>query len=190
MRYSNGFTEAEIGQANGLAKLGVENCKPFFTRGILVDVAGLKGRMLNLGEEITPADVLAALQRQNIAESSIQPGDGIFFNTGWGSLWMKDNAKFNSGEPGIGLDVARWVVLKQAALVGADTWATEVVPNPNADLAFVVHNELITRNGIYNHENLAFDALIKDKVYEFVYSFAPLRIKGATGSPGRPIAIT
>jgi kynurenine formamidase len=189
MRYYNGFTEAEIGTAYGLQKLGIEKCKPFFTRGVLVDVQGLKGRVLNMGEEITVADVQAALQRQGIAESSIQPGDGVFFNTGWGSLWMKDNTKFNEGEPGIGMDVARWCVAKQLALVGADTWATEVVPNPNADLAFVVHNELITKHGIFNHENLDFSELIKDRVSEFVYVFSPLRIKGGTGSPGRPIAI-
>ena len=102
---------------------------------------------------------------------------------------MKDNARFNMGEPGIGLEVARWLVGKQVALVGSDTWATEVVPNPNPDLVFIVHNELITKNGIFNHENLDFGALIADKVSEFVYVFAPLRIKGATGSPGRPIAI-
>jgi kynurenine formamidase len=189
MRYYNGFTEAEMANAYGLQKLGMENCKPFFVRAILVDVAGLKGRMLNKGEEISVADVQAALQREGIAESSIQPGDGVFFNTGWGSLWKKDNAKFNEGCPGIGLEVARWIVAKQASVVGADTWPTEVVPNPNPDLAFVVHNELITKNGIYNHENLNFDDLIMDRVHEFVYSFAPLRIKGATGSPGRPIAI-
>jgi kynurenine formamidase len=189
MRFYNGFTEAEMANAYGLQKLGIDKVKPFFTRGILVDVAGLKGRMLDKGEEIKPADVLAALQRQGIAEASITPGDAIFFNTGWGSLWMKDNTKFNEGEPGIGMDVARWVVQKQASLVGADTWATEVVPNPNPDLAFVVHNELITRNGIFNHENLDFTSLINDKVYEFVYVFSPLRMKGATGSPGRPIAI-
>jgi kynurenine formamidase len=81
------------------------------------------------------------------------------------------------------------VVQKQAALVGSDTWATEAVPNPNADLAFIVHNILITKNGIFNHENLDFTGLIQDKVSEFVYVFAPLRIKGGTGSPGRPIAI-
>jgi kynurenine formamidase len=40
-----------------------------------------------------------------------------------------------------------------------------------------------------NHENLDFTDLIKDRVSEFVYVFAPLRIKGATGSAGRPIAI-
>jgi kynurenine formamidase len=189
MRYYNGFTEAEMANAYGLQKLGIEKCKPFFTRGVLVDVAGLKGRMLNKGEEIGVADVEAALRRQGIAESSIQPGDGVFFNSGWGDLWKKDNAKFNEGEPGIGLDVAKWCVAKQLALVGSDTWATEVVPNPNPDLAFVVHNELITKNGIFNHENLDFTDLIKDKVSEFVYVFAPLRIKGGTGSPGRPIAI-
>jgi kynurenine formamidase len=189
MRYYNGFTEHEMANAYGLQKLGIENCKPFFTRGVLVDVAGLKGRMLNMGEEISVADVQAALQKQNIAESSIQPGDGVFFHTGWSSLWMKDNAKFNEGEPGIGLDVARWCVAKQVALVGADTWATEVVPNPNPDLVFSVHNELITKNGIYNHENLDFTDVLKDKIYEFVYVFSPLRIKGGTGSPGRPIAI-
>src|SRR5262245_36504032 len=183
MRYYNGFTEAEMANAYGLQKLGIENCKPFFTRAVLVDVAGLKGRMLNMGEEITVADVQAALQKEGVAESSIQPGDGIFFNTGWGSLWMKDNAKFNEGCPGIGLDVAKWIVAKQASVVGADTWPTEVVPNPNADLAFVVHNELITRNGIYNHENLDFDAVIRDRVYGLVYSFAPLRIKAGRAHP-------
>jgi hypothetical protein len=190
MRYYNGFTETEIANAYGLQKLGMQNCKPFFTRGILADVAGAKGGMLDKGYEVTLADVREALARVGIDEASIQPSDGIFFNTGWGSLWMKDNDRFNSGEPGIGLEVARWVVEKQAALVGADTWATEVVPNPDPNVAFVVHQELLTKNGIYNHENLDFGELIAAGVYEFVYVFAPLRIKGATGSPGRPIALT
>lgn len=53
-----------------------------------------------------------------------------------------------------------------------------------------MHHELITKHGIYNHENLDFTELIGDKIYEFVYVFAPLRMKGATGSPGHPIAIT
>jgi kynurenine formamidase len=189
MRFYNGITELDMADANGLKKLGIEKCKPFFTRGVVIDVQGSKGRMLNAGEEISLADVRAALAKQNISDASFKPGDAIFFNTGWGSLWMKDNAKFNSGEPGIGLEVARWVVDKQVSMVGSDTWATEVVPNPNPDLAFVVHNELITKNGIFNHENLDFTEVLKDRVYEFAYVFTPLRIKGGTGSPGRPIAI-
>ncbi|MBI3988720.1 MAG: cyclase family protein, partial [candidate division NC10 bacterium] len=189
MRFYNGFTEAEMASPYGLQKLGVENVKPFFTRGILIDVAGSKGRMLDKGEEITLADVRGALAKEGLSEASIRPGDAVLFNTGWGSLWKVDNARFNSGQPGIGLEVARWLVEKQIAYVGSDTWATEVVPNPNPDLAFVVHNELITRNGINNHENLNFDELIRDRVYEFAYIFVPVPIKGATGSPGSPIAV-
>ena len=189
MRYYNGITETDMADAYGLKKLGIEHCKPFFTRGVVIDVAGLKGRTLNAGEEITVADVQGALQRQKIAENSFTPGDAIFFHTGWSELWKKDNAKYNSGEPGIGLAVANWLIDKKVALTGADTWATEVVPNPNADLAFVVHNELITKHGIYNHENLNFSEVLKDNLYEFVYVFSPLRMKGATGSPGHPIAI-
>jgi kynurenine formamidase len=189
MRYYNGFTEAEMANAYGLQKLGIEKIKPFFTRGVLVDVAGLKGKMLDRGEEIKLADVQAALQRERIPETSIRSGDAVFFHTGWGSLWMKDNARYNSGEPGIGMEVARWLAQKEISVFGADTWASEVVPNPNADLAFVVHNELITKHGIFNHENLDFTEVLNDRVYEFVYVFAPLRMKGATGSPGHPIAI-
>jgi kynurenine formamidase len=33
------------------------------------------------------------------------------------------------------------------------------------------------------------DRLAADRVYEFLFVFNPLPIKGATGSPGRPLAI-
>ena len=112
------------------------------------------------------------------------------FHTGWGSLWMKNNDRFNSGEPGIGLDAAKWVIEKDLALTAADTWAVEVVPNPDKSLAFAVHAELQTKHGILNHENLIFDELIADRKYQFVYCFTPAPIKGATGSNGCPIAIT
>jgi hypothetical protein len=38
-------------------------------------------------------------------------------------------------------------------------------------------------------ENLDLEALAADRVYEFAYIFSPLRLKGATGSPGNPIAV-
>jgi kynurenine formamidase len=164
--------------------------KPFFTRGHLFDVEAVKGRMLEAGEEIKLADLRAAMQRQGINEADIKPGDAVFFQTGWSKLWMKNNDKYNGGEPGIGMEVARWCIEKQVCLTGADCWATEVVPNPDKDLAFPVHGELITKNGIFNHENLFFEELIKDKKYQFVYIFSPAPIKGATGSNGGPIAVT
>jgi kynurenine formamidase len=103
---------------------------------------------------------------------------------------MKNNDRFNGGEPGIGLEVAKWVVDKGLCMVGSDTWGTECVPNPDKELAFPVHGELIAKNGIVNHENLNFDELIRDRKYQFVYIFCPAPIKGATGSIGSPIAVT
>ena len=44
MRYYNGVTEQEIGGAYGLKKIGIENVKPFFTRGHLFDVEARQGR--------------------------------------------------------------------------------------------------------------------------------------------------
>jgi len=187
MRFYNGFTGADLVSASGLKKLGVEKVKPFFTRGILLDMAGYKGRMLNHGEEITVADVRATMAKQGIAD--IRPGDVVLFHTGWGSLWMKDNAKFDAGEPGIGLEVARWLADRQIVCVGSDTWATEVQPNPDPNVRGPVHQELLTRNGIFNHENLDLSELARDRVWEFAYVFVPVPLKGATGSPGSPIAI-
>jgi kynurenine formamidase len=190
MRFYNGFTAHEISDAYGLKRLGVEKLKPLFTRAHLLDMVALKGGMMDAGQEITSADIKAALAKQNMSEGDIKPGDAIMFHTGWGSLWMKNNDRFNSGEPGIGLDAARWVIEKDLCLTAADTWAVEVVPNPDKTLAFAVHAELQTKHGIHNHENLIFDELIAEKKYQFVYCFAPAPIKGATGSNGCPIAIT
>jgi kynurenine formamidase len=189
-RFYNGFTELDIINSYGLKKLGIENCKPIFTRGHLFDVEAVKGAPMDAGQEITVADLRAAMQKQNMKEDDIKEGDALFFNTGWGKLWMKNNDKYNSGEPGIGLEVAKWVVDKGACMTGGDTWAVEVVPNPNKDLAFPVHSELITKHGIYNHENLDFTGLIADGKYQFAYIFSPAPIKGATGSNGGPIAVT
>ncbi len=189
MRFYNGFTASEIGDPYGLKKLGIEQVKPIITRGWLFDMAALKGRNLALGEEIKTADIQAAMQRQKIAEADIKPGDALFFHTGWGALWGKDNDQFGKGCPGIGMEAASWCVAKQTCVVGADTWPVEVVPNPDSKLAFPVHQELIVKNGIFIHENLDFTALAADNVYSFAYLMMPLRIKGATGSPGRPLAI-
>jgi kynurenine formamidase len=190
MRFYNGNAAADFSDAYGLKKLGVENCKPLFTRGHLIDMVAVKGRMMEAGEEISVADVRAALQKQNSSEADVKPGDAIFFHTGWSSLWGKNNDKYNSGEPGMGLEVANWVIEKDLCLTGADTWAVEVVPNPDKTLAFAVHSTLQTKHGILNHENLVFDGLVADKKYQFVYSFTPVPLAGATGSPGVPIGIT
>jgi kynurenine formamidase len=185
--FYNGNKRAELARPEGLTKLGIENVGPLVTRGVLVDVAAFKGvARLDGGYEITLADVRGALERQR---TEIRSGDVVIFHTGWGSLWKVDNAAFNANAPGIGLEAGRYLVEREVVLVGADTWSMEVVPNPNPELQFVVHQLLIPRNGIYIFENLLTEELARDRVYEFAFFFAPLKLKGATGSPANPLAI-
>ena len=68
-------------------------------------------------------------------------------------------------------------------MVCSDNWGIEVVPNPDESLAFPVHQLFIVKHGIYNLENIITEELAAAQVYEFAFSFAPLRLKGATGSP-------
>ena len=102
---------------------------------------------------------------------------------------MKDNARFGASSPGIGVQAGEWLASKEVVVVGSDNWGVEAFPNPDPNLSAPVHQLLLARNGIYIHENLATEGLARDNVYEFAYVFAPLKLKGATGSPGNPIAI-
>ena len=158
-----------------------------FSRGVLVDVVGYKGvERLEVGYVITAADIEGALKKQAVA---VTEGDVVLIRTGHGKLWMVDNETYNSGQPGIGLEAARWLLEKKIVMVGADTWAVEAVPGEDTFGAFRVHELLIQRSGVYILENLDLDGLAADGVYEFAFVFAPLRLKGATGSPGNPFAV-
>jgi kynurenine formamidase len=185
--FYNGNRRREFAKPEGLTRLGIENVGPIVTRGVLIDVARFKGvEQLPPTYEITPADLTGALQRQR---TEIGTGDVVLIHTGWGSLWMKDNAKFIATSPGLGVAAAQLLVEEEVVVVGSDNWGVEVMPNPDAELSAPVHQLFLARNGIYIHENLATEALARDNVYEFAYIFTPLRLKGATGSPGSPIAI-
>ena len=185
--FYNGFKRSEFGTAYGLEKLGVQNVGVFFTRGVLLDVAGLKKKdRLPVGYVISPEELQACLDAAGL---KIHTGDVVMIRTGHSKLWIKDNDAYNEGEPGIGMAAAKWLTKQRVALIGADTWAIEVVPHEDDELSFPVHQWDLTRNGIYHLENLDLDELAADKVYEFAFVYAPLPLKGATGSPGNPIAV-
>jgi kynurenine formamidase len=187
--FYNGVTVDEMAGAYGLQKLGIEHVRPFITRGVLIDLAGYKGvEHLDHSYEVTVADIRGALKKQGIAEESIREGDALLFNYGWSKLW-KNVQEYNANPPGIGLEAAGWIVSKKPSMIGSDQWTTEVVPGPDPRQAFPVHQELITKEGIFNLENMVFDEVIADRAYEFLFVFTPIRFKGGTGSPGRPIAI-
>jgi kynurenine formamidase len=185
--FYNGNNRADFAKSDGFTKLGIENVGALVTRGVLVDVAAYKGvARLEGGYEITLADLRGTLEKQR---TEVRSGDVVILHTGWGSLWKVDNAVFGATAPGIGLTAAQYLVEREVVLVGADTWSMEVVPNPNPDLQFPVHQLLIPRNGIYIFENLLTEELARDRAYEFAFFFAPLKLKGATGSPANPLAV-
>ena len=186
--FYNGFKRSQFGTAYGLTKLGVENVGVFFTRGVLIDMAAYKGvERMSVGDAISDKDIQGAFKKEGL---EIAEGDIVLIRTGHGQLWMKDNEGYSKGEPGIDISAARWLAEKKVTLVGADTWALEV--NPSSDKEHPVgscHIHLLMRNGIYILENLDLEQLAAEKVHEFAFIFAPLKLKGATGSPGNPIAV-
>jgi kynurenine formamidase len=172
---------------SGFAKLGVEHVGALIARGVLIDVAALKGvTMLPDTYEITPQDLEQALARQ---KTMLKPGDAILIHTGWGALWNVDNARYVKTCPGIGIAAAQWLAKQDPLLVGADNWPVEVGPNPDPDLSLPVHQIMLVVHGIHTLENLKLDVLAADRAYEFAFVMQPLKIKGGTGSTVAPIAI-
>jgi kynurenine formamidase len=171
----------------GFTKLGIEGVGTIMTRGVLIDVAALKGTpILPDRYEITPADLQQALARQGV---SLAPGDAVLIHTGWGSLWGKDNARFLASCPGIGLAAAEWLAGQNPLLVGSDNWPVEVAPNPDGRLSLPVHQLLLVVHGIHLLENLKLDQLAAAQASEFALVLQPLKIQGGTGSTVAPAAI-
>jgi len=189
MRWYNGFSAQEMGSPYGLLKLGTEHLHPIIARGILLDIAAVRGvETMEAGEIISMADVKAALEAQGQSGYKMMPGDAVLFHTGWDQYWT-DPAHYNAGCPGIGMEVARWIADGQAGVTGFDTWPGDGIPNPDPDCVFCVHQFLQTRHGIINQENLNTSVLVDAGVYEFMYVYTPVPIVGATGSIGHPTAI-
>jgi kynurenine formamidase len=195
--------------AYGVGPLGVEHVaeKGFVCRGVLLDAVALRGGQLPIptgaaGDPgiVTGEDIEAMVAAQGIAP--IGEGDCVFLHTGHGDIWHPKDwdkfdaaeksqrvADFNSGEPGFGISACEYLAERKIILTGADSWAVEAVPGENADKPFECHLQLQTRRGIWNLENLDLSQLVADKAYEFLFVWAPLKMKGATGSPGNPVAM-
>jgi kynurenine formamidase len=183
----NCFKTGAIATRTGFTKLGIEKVGMLMTRGVLIDVAALKGvDTLPDTYEITPKDLQDALARQRL---TLMPGDAVIINTGWNRLWGKDNARYVKSCPGIGVAAAEWLAKQDPMLVGADNWPVEVAPNPDPKLSLPVHQVLLVVNGIHLLENLKLDELVGKQVYEFAFIMQPLKAQGFTGSTVAPVAV-
>ena len=211
--YNGRYLEDPDVTPTGLGPLGVEHVaqKGFVCRGVLLDAVALRGGTLPVPTEmdksdpgiVSDEDVKAMIERQGI--DPIGEGDCVFLYTGHGNIWhprdwdtfdVAEKAHrrdaFNVGSPGFGISACEYLATRKIILTGADSWPTEAVganfagENPQP---FECHLRLQTKRGIWNIENLDLTQLVEDKAYEFLFVWAPLKLKGATGSPGNPMAL-
>jgi len=170
---------------DGLKKGGIDKAAPAVTRGVLLDIAGLEGVSCLDSDYRINADVLRkAMEKQNIR---VEKGDAALIRTGW-IRYFGDPRKYSShheGCPGLTVDGAQELVKLGAAYVGADTLALEKTPTPNLP----VHVVLLVQNGIHIIEAMNLEELAADGAYEFLFIASPLKIRGGTASPVRPLAV-
>ncbi len=183
----NCFKMDEVATRTGFSRLGIEKAGALITRGVLIDVAALRGvEMLGDRYEITAQDLQDALKRQNL---TLETGDAIIINTGFGRLWGQDNVRYFRTQPGLGIGAAEWLARRNPMIVGSDTCCVEVNPNPDPDLSSPVHQILLVANGIYLVESLKLDELVEKRIHEFAFIVEPLKLRGATGSSVAPVAV-
>jgi kynurenine formamidase len=194
----------------GMGDLGVEFVaeKGFVCRGVLLDAPKLRGvnplpipTSTDSPGIITADDVKKMVQDQGL--EPIGEGDCVFLYTGHGDLWKNSEwpslsaeekaarvKQFTAGEPGYGRSACEYFAEQKIILTGGDTSANDAQPVGEVEgEAIPCHSDLQTRHGIWNIENLDFEPLLADGVYEFLFVWAPLKMVGATGSPGNPVAL-
>jgi hypothetical protein len=163
-------------QLDGLGHIGIDSVYYNCLAGRDVVTAG------GLKKEID-----AALQRQG--NMKINKGDVVIFYTGWTKLIGKDDKRYGSVEPGLGIEGAQYLASLNVAMVGADTWGLEVIPFEDPKKIFHVHQILLPMNGIYILENVNAEEAVKDKVYEGLFTLGPSRITGAVQAIINPIFV-
>lgn len=180
----NGFPANEMRSTRGAPRCGVDKIPPIVTRGVLLDFVG-DGDAPEDGESIGVDRVKAALDK---AGAQVEPGDAILLRTGWLER-QRDGAKVDfNREPGIDLEAAEYLARGGSAVIGADNFAVEVLPFATGTV-FPVHQRLIRDYGIPLMEGLVLAPLARQGRGVFLFSAAPLPIRGGTGSPIVPIAI-
>jgi kynurenine formamidase len=183
-RAYNGWTVTELADTAGVKRLGIETAPQIVTRGLLVDVAAVRGEELQRGDVVTPDDAERAL-----GELEPEPGDAVLFHTGWGRRW-EDPEAYLAGEPGPGMELAQWLIDHEVALTGCDTWSYGPVPAEDEARRFEVPQTLNVRHGVFIVENLDTAELARDGAREFALILTHPKLRGATGAWTSPIALT
>ncbi len=175
----------DVAGSSGLRELGIEHLPPLLGRGVLLDVAALDGPLAP-GEPVSVAHLQAASRSQ---QCDIEAGDIVLVRTGWGRFYDADPARYAGDAPGMGVEAAVWLGDRHPSAVGIDTIAFEVLPAEDAKWPWRVHEELLTRRGVYLIENAALEEAASRLRRPFLCGCFAIKFGGGTASPVRLVAV-
>ena len=186
-KHYNGVSADEMLEDGRLTVFGMQDFPPVVTRGVLLDIAALKGvERLAAGTPIGREEIDAAMQRQGV---NVEQGDVVLLHTGWMSLMYTDSETFLASEPGLSVDGAHYLAGLGVVAVGADNSALEHVPFADPERLYEVHQVLLAQNGVYILEFIRTEELVRDGVDEFLFVLSPPRFDGTAQVIVNPVAI-
>lgn len=149
-------------------------------RAVLIRIAGGAIAARSRRRAITRDDIRKF--EESVDGRAIRPGTPVIFYTGWqeGHLGSKDYFLAN---PGIDRSAARYLASKRVGLVGTDSPSIDVGGDPE----FPAHR-VLAEAGVVIVENLANLGKIRSSEFDFV--ILPLKLRGASGSPVRALALS
>lgn len=186
----NGYSEDEVTE-EGCHQLSIAGFgNGIFGRGIVMDFPRLRGvDWLENGTAITPQWLDEWEEEHGITVGS---GDIVLIRTG---RWPRRDAvgPWNLAQNSAGLHASsvQWFKERDVALIGSDS-ALDVKPSGVTDFDSPVHALVLVALGMPIFDNLDLEAVAEQaQVHdrpEFLFTTAPLRVEGGTGSPLNPIA--
>lgn len=209
----NGFTTNEV-RSYGARHLGIDHLGGLVTRGVFLDMARHRGvDVLEPDDYLTEDDIVSCCEAAGV---TIEEGDAVLVRTGWPSVFADDPVKYGSLQPGVGSSAALHLARRGIAVLGSDN--SKVQPyngyqapdlheeayhdiflahasapgstaDPRAEFSTDLHDTLLRNLGVYLLEMLDLEAIARAEVSTFLFVMAPLRLRGASGSPVNPLAV-
>lgn len=161
-----------------------------FTRGVLLNIAAVRGRdWLKPDDGVTAADLAAAEDRQGL---KVESGDCLFVYTGLQKREAAEGPENLGERVGIMPDAIRWMHEREIAVYSGD--CVDAFPNPYGPrYAIYFHAITLAAMGLILLDIPALEPLVDvcDELdrSDFLLTMAPLRLKGGTGCPVNPIAL-
>jgi kynurenine formamidase len=187
LTFHGGIRVDDVERPDGYRELGAETMRPLLGRGVLLDIATWKGvEILPRHYAITADDLDACARATSV---TVNPGDVLLVRTGYARAWNDEATYLNAA--GVSKSGNVWVADRRVVAVGADNmaWDSMEEKDPETNMMLFGHVHLLVTNGIHIIENLNLDELAAAGHREFCFIGVPLKFRGATGSPIRPLAL-